>query len=124
MSEGVSRLPFCTAGGLRVRPRPPSSYIPTSNETRVRLEGFWKIIASVLPLKGWKGVRDWRRALSLSAWSRMIWSTTELGECEAVPPCKGITGPFVLLGCPQEPVLGDGCLGFFHAEDGIRDVGR
>ena len=31
---------------------PPSSRMPTSNDTRVRVEGFSKIIASVLPPNG------------------------------------------------------------------------
>ena len=31
---------------------PPSSRMPTSNDTRVRVEGFSKIMASVLPPNG------------------------------------------------------------------------
>ena len=34
---------------LRNSACPPSWYMPTSNETRVRVEAFWKIIASDWP---------------------------------------------------------------------------
>src|SRR5581483_11363525 len=48
----VSPRPSCVS----VRPSmivwPPSSRMPTSNDTRVRVDGFSKIIASVLPASG------------------------------------------------------------------------
>src|SRR5476651_1614760 len=61
---------------------PPSSRMPTSNDTRVRVEGFSKIMASVLPASGlsWPPFaraffialplsRIWRSVLG-STWSR------------------------------------------------------
>src|SRR6478736_1891266 len=49
----VSPRPSCVS----VRPSmivwTPSSRMPTSNDTRVRVEGFSKIMASVLPASGW-----------------------------------------------------------------------
>lgn len=49
---------------------PPSWVMPTSKETRVRSEGFWKIIARVLPAsRGW-GVPALTSRLSRPASSR------------------------------------------------------
>src|SRR6201987_3029434 len=61
---------------------PPSSRMPTSNDTRVRVEGFSKIMARVLPANGcsWPPLarcffialprsRIWRRVFG-STWSR------------------------------------------------------
>ena len=52
MSAMVSPRP----SWVSVRPSmivwPPSSRMPTSNDTRVRVEGFSKIMASVLPPNG------------------------------------------------------------------------
>ena len=45
-------MPICISCGDRESACPPSWYIPTSKETRVRFEGFWKTIASVLPCRG------------------------------------------------------------------------
>ena len=52
VSDGVSRLPICISWGSKWRAWPPSWYMPTSKETRVRFDGFWKTIASVLPRRG------------------------------------------------------------------------
>src|SRR5919202_2541295 len=71
MSEVDSRLPICISCGLRGRAWPPSWYIPTSKETRGRLEGFWKTIASVFPKSGLKGMRDLRSIFSFRASSRI-----------------------------------------------------
>ncbi len=65
--------------------------MPTSKETRVRLEGFWKTIASVLPRRGRYGMRDlW----SVFDPGRLVEDQlrlyrAELGQGEAVAPREG-----------------------------------
>ena len=70
---------------------PPSSRMPTSKETRVRVDGLSKIIASVLPSSG-RSLRRWpRRAASrfmLAAAAqnaRAARSAGEVGEIEEMP---------------------------------------
>ena len=60
-------MPIWISSGLMCSAWPPSWYIPTSNETRVLLDGFWKTIASVLPKRALKGIRLLRKDLSLTA---------------------------------------------------------
>ena len=52
VSAMVSPRPSCKSALFRTTTSPPSCFIPTSNETRVRVEGFSNIIASVFPAKG------------------------------------------------------------------------
>src|SRR3990172_4744263 len=52
VSEIVSPRPTCRSSGLRNSAWPPSCVIPTSNETRVRVEAFSKIIARLFPRSG------------------------------------------------------------------------
>src|SRR5215208_3055629 len=51
--------------------------MPTSNETRVRVEGFWKIIPSVRPGRSSCGSRLCRRSFSSSARSSAVFSSSE-----------------------------------------------
>src|SRR6202035_3430726 len=51
----VSPRPSCISAPVSMIDSPPSWRMPTSNETRVRVEGFSKIIASVLPSSGFGG---------------------------------------------------------------------
>jgi hypothetical protein len=48
----VSPRPSCVSPRPSMIVWPPSSRMPTSNDTRVRVEGFSKIMASVLPPNG------------------------------------------------------------------------
>ena len=51
----VSPRPSCMSLLLSTTASPPSALIATSNDTRVRVEGLSKIIASVLPAsRGWR----------------------------------------------------------------------
>src|SRR6266511_2132738 len=52
--------------------------MPTSKETRVRVEGFWKIIPSVRPGRRWCRSRSCWRRLSSSARSRTSVSSSVL----------------------------------------------
>ena len=45
----VSPLPICISAGLSMIEVPPSSCMATSNDTRVRVEGCSKIMASTAP---------------------------------------------------------------------------
>jgi hypothetical protein len=47
-----SPRPSCTSRGERKSACPPSCQAPTSNETRVRVDDFMKIIASDFPASG------------------------------------------------------------------------
>src|ERR1051325_11029667 len=47
-----SPRPSCTSRGDRNKASPPSWYVPTSNETRVRVDDFMKIIARDFPASG------------------------------------------------------------------------
>src|SRR5512144_973390 len=49
----LSPRPSCEASSLNATTCPPNCRIPTSNDTRVRVEGFSKIIASVRPASRW-----------------------------------------------------------------------
>ena len=46
---------------------PPSSAMPTSNATRVRVDGLWKIIPSVRPGRTRSSLRRTRSCFSSSA---------------------------------------------------------
>src|ERR1700740_3430816 len=48
----VSPRPSCVSVRPSMMVWPPSSRMPTSNDTRVRVDGFSKIMASVLPPNG------------------------------------------------------------------------
>jgi hypothetical protein len=48
----VSPRPSCISAPVSMIDSPPSWRMPTSNETRVRVDGRSKIIASVLPSSG------------------------------------------------------------------------
>ncbi len=61
-----SRLPRLISSGERYSGWPPSSSMPTSNVTRVRNDGFSKIMASVLPF----------RALVYALGLALIWHAT------------------------------------------------
>ncbi len=65
--------------------------MPTSKETRVRLEGFWKTIASVLPRSGLKGYARPLEALEphcLVEYEPRLFRR-ELGEGEAIAAGEG-----------------------------------
>ena len=47
-----SPRPSCTSRGERKSACPPSCQVPTSNDTRVRVDDFMKIIASDFPASG------------------------------------------------------------------------
>src|SRR6478736_4543589 len=51
VSRTVSPRPSWSSPWARCSASPPSWLMPTSNETRVRVEALWKIIPSVLPAK-------------------------------------------------------------------------
>src|SRR3989442_9631186 len=70
VSAIVSPRPSCRSLGLRKRAWPPSCVMPTSNETRVRVEAFSKIIARLLPRSGSYGSPAFVRFLILAASSR------------------------------------------------------
>ncbi len=52
MSAIVSPRPTCVSFGLRKSAWPPSCVMPTSKETRVRVDAFSKIIARLFPRSG------------------------------------------------------------------------
>ncbi len=52
MSAIGSPRPSCTSRGERKSAWPPSWNVPTSNDTRVRVLDFMKIMASVFPSSG------------------------------------------------------------------------
>jgi hypothetical protein len=52
VSRGDSPRESCISSGRRTSACPPSSAMPTSNETRVRVDGFWKISATLRPSSG------------------------------------------------------------------------
>ena len=52
VSAGVSPRLLCISCALSTTTSPPSWRMPTSNETRVRVDGFSKITARVLPASG------------------------------------------------------------------------
>src|SRR4030066_2443401 len=54
----------CVSRGDRKTLEPPSCAMPASNETRVRVEDFSKIMAMVLPVSGAMFSPRWRRAFS------------------------------------------------------------
>src|SRR5215217_2741915 len=116
MSEVASRLPICISCGLKGKAWPPSWYMPTSKETRVRLDGFWKIMASVLPRKGWKGSPAFCEAFILTASSRMSWisSGPNSARVRQSRPARGegCVGPSCCCAGISVFLLGDGRLGF------------
>src|SRR5437870_2191654 len=70
VSAIVSPRPICRSFGLRNRAWPPSCVIPTSKDTRVRVEAFSKIIARLLPRSGSYGSPALVRFLMFAANSR------------------------------------------------------
>jgi len=52
VSRMVSFTPSCTSPGPRNSACPPSSAMPVSDDTRVRVDRFWKIIATLSPANG------------------------------------------------------------------------
>src|SRR5438132_2229264 len=67
VSAIVSPRPNCRSFGLRKRACPPSWVIPTSNDTRVRVDDFSKIIARLRPRSGSYGSPAFVRFLMLPA---------------------------------------------------------
>src|SRR3989440_10787742 len=63
----VSPRPSCKSLGFRNRACPPSCVIPTSNDTRVRVDDFSKIIARLRPRSGSYGSPAFVRFLMLPA---------------------------------------------------------
>ena len=53
----VSPRPSCISGPVSVIDSPPSWRMPTSNDTRVRVDGLSKIMAMVLPASGFAAAR-------------------------------------------------------------------
>ena len=51
----------CSKNAPRKMACPPSCAKPPSAETRVRVLRFWKIMDSVLPVRGWKGLASGAR---------------------------------------------------------------
>ena len=70
-------------GAARKSASPPSWKAPTSNETRVRVEGFGKIIPSVRPGRRWCSSRRAWRSLRSSARSRSHHASGGVGAVEA-----------------------------------------
>src|SRR5215210_967851 len=58
--------------------------MPTSNETRVRVDGFWKIIASVRPGRRWCSSRRAWRSLRSSARSSVASNSSRLQSATRV----------------------------------------
>src|SRR5215217_7125577 len=105
--------------------------MPTSKETRVRFEGFWKTIASVMPRRGRKGMRDLWRPFSLIASSRMRLVSSGLNSARVGQsrPERGEGGCFRVPGSRAQRYLGF-VLGARHRKDaaskkveGVPDLG-
>src|SRR4029077_6978344 len=92
---------------------PPSSRIPTSNETRVRVEGLEKISAQVCPASGWAEILP--RLLFTSAVLRKIRSISSRESCSILSKClifalivswpdrqQGLQSRAILLPLPRE----------------------
>src|SRR5262245_30075649 len=74
---------------------PPSSRMPTSNDTRVRVDGFSKIIASVLPASG-LSLPPFARAFFMALPVSGIWRSVLASTWSRSRKCLGV--PMTLLG--------------------------
>ena len=68
VSASVSPRPSCISCAVSVIASPPSWRMATSKETRVRVEGLSKIIASVLPASGFLTMPRARAAFIARLW--------------------------------------------------------
>src|SRR3989440_2237229 len=84
----VSPRPSCKSLGFRNRACPPSCVIPTSNDTRVRVDAFSKISGGLRPRSGWYGSPVFVRFLMLPASSSRPtrWSRTSRIETKSLFP--------------------------------------
>src|SRR5690606_5726356 len=82
----VSLRPSCISEPVSMIVSPPSWRMPTSKDTRVRVEGFSKIIASTLPANGFSIAPAFRRALRALA-SSIIARSSEAGTAERSIKC-------------------------------------
>src|SRR6266480_3222715 len=87
--------------------------MPTSNETRVRVDGFWKIIPSVRPGRRWCSSRACWRRFSSSARSRTSRSSSRLQSATRVKerpfsPSATATILSILRADPRARVAGEG----------------
>src|ERR1700686_904303 len=100
-SATVSRTPSWTSCSDSVVEVPPSLAMPTSKETRVRWEGFWKSMAMCLP---WSGFCDQRPALISRARSSTRRSSSALRSATSKKsrPAKAFTEAIMIAGAPLE----------------------
>src|SRR5690606_39089252 len=82
----VSERPSCISVPVSMIVSPPSCRMATSKETRVRVDGLSKIIASTLPSNGFERSPAFRRALRAAASSRMA-RRSEAGSADRSVKC-------------------------------------
>ena len=78
VSAMVSPRPIWISSSRRMIESPPSSFMPTWKEIRVRVEGLRKIMASVLPRSGATVFPERRASKSSSTRSKRAWTSSAL----------------------------------------------
>ena len=92
MSAMVSPRPSCISAPVSMIVSPPSSRMATSKDTRVRVDGLSKIIASVLPASGRSARRSprLRRALHVGRRRRECARSSSAANCVRSRKCRGL----------------------------------
>src|SRR5580658_6063706 len=129
VSAMVSPRPSCISAPVSMIASPPSSRIPTSNETRVRVEGRSKIMASVLPASGREaGSAPLTRAAFIAAALSRMPRNSPLESSSRSRKCRGAlgTGAFMSLNWfsvyrHDQPLLDSGA-GSVEPPDAFRDL--
>ena len=85
VSKIGSPLPICKSLEDKKIALPPNWYIPTSKETLVLVDDFWKIIANVLPSRGFSSISP---ALILLAKSRICSTSSFISLTDNKLPIK------------------------------------